>query len=266
MKPKPTMRRAMPVKKTGSVREVFRHRHGAHHADVDCPRRGEDQGDPVKEKGGGEGAEEEVLQRRLKGGRLPLKQPAKDVNRQGHQLKADEDRYKAVRRDHHHHAEGGEKQQRVILARRHLLPLSVTERYEGDEEEDQKEYSLEERAEGVDGVEAAEGARPHGPEVHGEIEGEGRPDEGEQPACPAPAGARGVRKEHEEPEDGNRYLRQDPFKIGNRRHHVHPITSIGCLRRGSSKRRPGALRSSSSSTRSSPSRSSGSPARTCPSS
>ena len=75
-----------------------------------------DQGDAVEEEAGREGAEQEVLERRLLAQQPPAPgQPAEQVERQREDLERDEHRQQVVGRREQHHAADGEHQERVDL-------------------------------------------------------------------------------------------------------------------------------------------------------
>ena len=90
---------------------------------------------------------------------MPLRQPAEDVDGDGHDLQADEDGHEMVRGDHDHHPQDPEEQERVVLPLDDLFALHVPERQERHQKRDDQRQPLEEGAEIVDRVEVVEDAR-----------------------------------------------------------------------------------------------------------
>ncbi len=85
---------------------------------VDVGRAGgpERESDAVKEEGGGEGAEQEVLDGGLGAGGLALAEAAEDVGGNRGDFEADEDHEELDRAGHEHHADGAEAEQGEVLA------------------------------------------------------------------------------------------------------------------------------------------------------
>ncbi len=138
----------------------------------------EGEGDAVEEEGGGEGAEQEVLDGGLGAGGLALAEAGEDVGRDGGDLEADEDHEELDRAGHEHHAGGAEEEEGEVLAGVVGVAFEVVERAEQGDKDDGCDEEVEEDGEGVDLDGAEEGVDGSKAELipAGEAGGEGAED------------------------------------------------------------------------------------------
>ena len=119
----------------------------------------EGEGDAVEEEGGGEGAEQEVLDGGLGGGGLAFAEAGHDVGGDGGDLEADEDHEQLDGAGHEHHAGGAEEDEGEVLAGVAGVAFEVVERAEQGDEDDGGDEQVEEDGEGVDLDGAGEGVQ-----------------------------------------------------------------------------------------------------------
>ena len=133
--------------------------------DVEPRRAGDREGerDAVEEERAREGAEQEVLERRLGARRARAAQPGQDVDRQRQHLERQEDHQQVGGGRHQHHAADREQRQRVVLAGRQPLALHDVVREHHRQDADDAEDDVDEEGEVV-GADDAEADRVGVPE------------------------------------------------------------------------------------------------------
>ena len=143
----------------------------------------EDERDAVEEEAGREGAEEEVLHRRL--GRLDaaLEGPRQHVQGEGHRLEPQEHDDEVSRARHQRHAHRGEEHEDVELARLRALPAYVVEREEKNEPHREADDEVEEDREAVEDHHALERLLVGAPEVERGHQREHHPARPTTPRC-----------------------------------------------------------------------------------
>ena len=103
LNPKPTSRRPKPITRSGSRAAPARHR-GGDPVEVGGAGGAVHEGDPVQEEPGGEGPEQEVLERRLARLEAVAEEPGEHVQRDRHDLQPEEDHDQVAGGGHQHHA------------------------------------------------------------------------------------------------------------------------------------------------------------------
>ena len=144
------------------------------------PRGAVDQRDPVEQERGGEGAEDEILHRRLGRGKLALEESGEHVQRERHQLERQEQDNEIAGGGEQHHAAGREEDEGVVLARLGPVPSKVVDREHHDERRRVADHHVGEEREVVEHehvLERAPGLPParehHEERAHQAGEGDG---------------------------------------------------------------------------------------------
>ena len=118
-----------------------------------------EQRDAVKQDAAREGAEDEVLERRLVRTHLALEVAGQDIARQGHRLQTDPDGQQRIAARHEHHAGRREEQQRVQL-RSPVAPLFDEPVGQRDRQQGRQDHQhLPKEGEAVEDERAAENQR-----------------------------------------------------------------------------------------------------------
>src|SRR5581483_7724733 len=201
-------------------------------------RDAEKPGEAVHEQRRAERAEQEVLERGLVRVAIAPLHPGEDVDRDGHELEAHEERDEIRRERDGHRAERREEERRVVLAGRDVLALEVRRRDDRGEQREHDEHRPEEVRERIDVHEPAEERRrsfPHEdldarPERRPDRRREERDDEAggdehrQQPAGSAPRQRR-VRDDHEARRERHDDLGRDGDEVGPG--HLSATCSVG---------------------------------------
>ncbi len=137
----------------------------------------EDEGDAVDEEAGGEGPDQQILQRGLARVGPGAEVPGEHVERDRHRLEAEEDDDEIARRRHQHHAQRGEQHQDVELARLLALATDVVHREQQHQAGGVADHDVEEERETVQHHHAPEAAQlPRPREGHPVGDHQGRDD------------------------------------------------------------------------------------------
>ena len=123
---------------------------------VHAARGAVNQRDAVKEKAGGETAQQEVFQRRLVAALVVAQVSGQDVARDRGDLQANKNHDQVVRRRHQALSRDREQQQRVIFAGLGALPRQETVRREDGQDAHRDHQHPEERGEAIHHEHAAE--------------------------------------------------------------------------------------------------------------
>ena len=126
-------------------------------------RRSVRQGDAVEHERRGEGAENEVLHRRLARRKGLREEPREDVERQRHELERQEQDDEIARGREEHHPGRGEEHEGVVLARLRTAPPDVVHREEQAQRGRIADHDVHEQGEIVEDdhvVERATGLAP----------------------------------------------------------------------------------------------------------
>ncbi len=124
-------------------------------------------GDAEEEEARGEGAEQEVLQRGFRRAQVGPPDAGEHVDRDRHELEAQEEDDEVVGLRHHDHAEQGEQEHDVVLAALDADRFQVVHRHQQREDADDADHDGEEHREPVEHEAAAESAAVGGPEQRG---------------------------------------------------------------------------------------------------
>ena len=152
-----------------------------HDVEPGAPCGAVEEGDPVEQEPGREGAEQEVLERRLVRADLLPEHADQHVDRHRHDLEREEDHDQVVGRGHEHHAARREQHERVVLARRQRVQAEEVDGEEDGEGRggDQEEREEERVAVGAERLPEAAGAVPARPQPERRPRRRRQPDEGD---------------------------------------------------------------------------------------
>ena len=168
-------------------------------AEIDRPGRPEYERDPVGKKGGGERAEEQVLQAGLQRPPASPRDGRQDVQGEAQDLEAEEKRDQRSAGRHHHRPHGRQQEQRVVLARREPHPGQVRGGEQDAESCRGQRREIGDHRELIADIHAAE-RRPPPPAA--DIPHQRQADRGKRP----PHGRRPRRLRLEDPSGGPRIL------------------------------------------------------------